>query len=169
MGGRNKLWFSVGDTLVYPGYGVGVVQSIEERHLGGTARLFCVLSFKESENESKVMIPVDNVGEVRLRPLSGAKGVKEALDYLAEGTCEIIPSWRDRFALHGELLSKGDLMSVVRVLKALYALNAKKPLSFREKKMYQKAMLLISSEVCEVMKASRPQVETDILTRLAKS
>lgn len=146
-----------------------MVQNIEERHLGGgAARLFCVLSFKESENESKVMIPVDNVGEVRLRPLSSAKGVKEALEYLAEGPCEIVPSWRDRFALHGELLSKGDLRSVVQVLKALYVLNAKKPLSFREKKMYQKAMLLITSEVCEVMKASRAQVETDILARLSK-
>ena len=169
MGGRDKLWFAVGDTLVYPGYGVGVVQNIEERHIGDTKRLFCVLSFKESENESKVMIPVDNVGEVRLRPLSDARGVNEALEYLAAGPCEIIPSWRDRFALHGDLLSKGDLMSVVRVLKALYVLNAKKPLSFREKKMYQKAMLLITSEVCEVMKAPRLQVEADILSRLSKA
>jgi len=169
MGAKNKGWFSVGDTLVYPGYGVGVVQNIEERTLGGGARLFCVLSFKETENESKVMIPLDNVHEVRLRPLSDARCVHDVLAYLSNGEPEIVPSWRDRFAMHGDMLAAGDLMSVVRVLKALFVLNSKKPLSFREKKMYQKAMLLITSEVCEVLKAPRQKIEADILARLSKN
>jgi CarD family transcriptional regulator len=169
MGGRDRVWFSVGDTLVYPGYGVGVVQNIEERTIGEAPRLFCVLSFKETENESKVMIPMDNVHEVRLRPLSDSRRVQEALAFLSNGEPEIVPSWRDRFAMHGDMLAAGDLMSVVKVLKALYILNAKKPLSFREKKMYQKAMLLITSEVCEVLKSPRQQVEADILSRLSKN
>jgi len=169
MGTKVKVWFSVGDILVYPGYGVGVVQNIEERTLGETSRLFCVLSFKETENESKVMIPIDNVHEVRLRRLSDTRCVQEALGYLSNGDPEIVPSWRERFAMHGDLLAAGDLMSVVRVLKALYIVNSKKPLSFREKKMYQKAMLLITSEVCEVLKAPRQEVEADILSRLAKN
>lgn len=169
MGGKNKAWVSVGDTLVYPGYGVGVVQKIEERALGEVTRLFCVLSFKETENESTVMIPIDNVNEVRLRRLSDSRCVQEALSYLSNGKPEIVPSWRDRFAQHGDMLAAGDLMSVVRVLKALYIVNSKKPLSFREKKMYQKAMLLITSEVCEVLKAPRQQIEADILARLSKN
>ncbi len=167
MAGTRKLWFKVGDTIVYPGYGVGLVQDIRERQMGDTQRVFCVLLFKDSTGESKVLIPLDNIEEVGLRPLSTKRRVEEALAYLGEGEPEILPSWKDRFAQHGSMLASGDLMSVVRVLKALWILNNKKPLSFREKKMYQKALGLIVAEACEVKVTSRETMEQEILRRLS--
>ncbi len=161
------LWFGIGDTLVYPGYGVGVVESIQERAVGEKTRTFCVLLFKGGESESKVMIPVDNVKEVRLRRPAKKDAVKKALDYLSNGEPEILPSWRDRFQSHGDKLAQGDLASVAEVLKALHVLNDKKPLSFREKKMYQKALLLLTAEACEVLGQSREDLEASVLDRLA--
>ncbi len=163
------LWFEIGDTLVYPGYGVGVVESIQERTVGEKARMFCVLLFKGSESESKVMIPIDNVKEVRLRRPAKKEGVKKAMDFLKKGEPEILPSWRDRFQSHGDKLAQGDLASVAEVLKALHTLNDKKPLSFREKKMYQKALLLLTAEACEVLNKSREDLEVDVLKLLASS
>ena len=60
-------------------------------------------------------------------------------------------------------------MSIARVLKALWVLNAKKPLSFREKKMYQKALLLLASEVGMVLSKPRAEAEAKILERLEKA
>jgi CarD family transcriptional regulator len=163
-----KLWFKIGDTLVYPGYGVGKVQELQERIVNEITRTYCVITFSEAGNESKVMIPLDNIQGVGLRALSSKKAVKEALDFLSGGQPEILLSWKDRFAAHGELLSSGDLMSIARVLKALWLLNVKKPLSFREKKMYQKALLLLASEVGVVLARSRVEAEAQIIDRLTK-
>jgi len=164
-----KPLFSEGDVLVYPGYGVGQVVGFQERVLGTTKRVFCVIAFREAGNESKVMIPVDNIAGVGLRAISSPKRVKEALAFLSSGQPDILASWKDRFSAHGDLLSTGDLMSVATVLKALYMLNTKKPLSFREKKMYQKALLLMGSEVGMVLNKPRADVEVDLLARLASA
>jgi CarD family transcriptional regulator len=167
MAAEAKVWFAVGDTLVYPGYGVGQVQEIQERTMDGRTRVFCVLLVREADSESKVMIPMDNVQEVRLRRPSTPKEAEEALAYLSGIPAEIVPSWRERFSAHGEMLARGDLASIARVLKALYVLNSRKPLSFREKKMYQKALLLLSAEVGHALSRPRPQMEAEVLERLA--
>lgn len=165
--GKKKLWFSVGDRVVYPGYGVGLVEGFQERMLGGEPRSFCTLLVKENETESRVMIPLDNVDEVGLRALATKKDATEALNFLSEGTPPILNSWRERFAAHGEMLAKGDLPSVAMVLKALYTINAKKPLSFREKKMYQKALSLLTAEVGGALGKSRQAIEAEAMERLA--
>lgn len=169
MAKSKEPWFAKGDMIVYPGYGVGRVEGIQERVLSEGKRLFCVLAFEEAGNESKVMIPLDNISGVGLRPLSSKKCVQEALDFLSSGQPAILTSWKERFTAHGDLLRSGDLQSVASVLKALFILNAKKPLSFREKKMYQKALLLMASEVGVVVSQPRSKVEIDLLERLASS
>ncbi len=168
MTGTQKMKFDVGDSIIYPGYGVGQVLELQERVLDNSAKTFLVLSFKEAENESKVMIPLANVQGVGLRPPSPRKEVKRSMDFLAEGAPDILPSWKDRFNAHSALLAQGGLFSVAQVLKALWILNRKKPLSFREKKMYQKALLLMSSEVALVLGRKREATELQILDLLSK-
>ena len=58
---------------------------------------------------------------------------------------------------------------MAQVLKALWILNNKKPLSFREKKMYQKALLLLASEVAEARSLPRQEAELVILDSLKKA
>jgi CarD family transcriptional regulator len=169
MGKCSESWFHEKDRVVYPGYGVGTVTGLEERSLGGAERTFVVLSFDDAENISIVRIPLDNVSGVGLRPVSSPKEVAEALSFVDSGDPDIIPSWKERFALHGELLADGKLLSVARVLKALWILNNKKPLSFREKKMYQKALLLLASEVAEAKSHSRVETEQAILATLSRA
>ena len=161
--------FAVGDSVVYPGYGVGRVIGTEERTFNDTSRTFLVISFKETENESKVMIPVSNVGDVGLRAPSLKKEAKKAMELLSDGSLETPQGWKDRFAAHGTMMAQGDLLSVAQVLKALWILNRKKPLSFREKKMYQKALLLMSSEVALILDKTRETTEAQILQKLAKT
>lgn len=174
MAVAQKLKFSVGDSIVYPGYGVGQVTELQERALSdGQKQTFLVLAFKETENESKVMVPLSNLQRMGLRAPSPRKVVKEALAYLGAGSSDIVASWKERFSQHSDLLRwdtenqrGGELADVVRVLKALYILNKKKPLSFREKKMYQKALLLTTSEVALVLGKSRDEMEAQVLKLL---
>jgi len=169
MAKKKKLWFSEGDNVVYPGYGVGTVHGFEELNLGGTVRSFCVLLVNEGGNESRVRIPLDNVDEVRLRKLSTKKEVQKAMQYLDDGDPEVPGTWRGRFAAHGELLSEGSLESVAHVLKALHVLDKKSPLSFREKKMYQKALQLFATEAGKTLDKPKEEVEETIIKVLEKT
>lgn len=169
MGKCAEYWFREKDRVVYPGYGVGTVTGLEDRTLGEVSRTFVVLSFDDAENVSIVRIPLDNVAGVGLRPVSSPEEVAAALAFVASGDPEIVPSWKERFALHGELLADGKLLSVARVLKALWILNNKKPLSFREKKMYQKALHLLASEVAEANSLPRLESEQSILGTLSRA
>ena len=91
------------------------------------------------------------------------------MELLSDGSLETPQGWKDRFAAHGTMMAQGDLLSVAQVLKALWILNRKKPLSFREKKMYQKALLLMSSEVALILDKTRETTEAQILQKLAKT
>ena len=161
-----KLKFSVGDSIVYPGYGVGQVTELQERVFNGETQTFLVLSFKEAENESKVMVPLGNLQGVGLRTPSARKEAKAVLSFLESGGPDILASWKERFNEHSKMMAAGDLLSVAKVLKALYILNKKKPLSFREKKMYQKALLLTASEAALVLKRGRDEMEAQVLKLL---
>lgn len=163
-----KSWIRTKQVVVYPGYGVGTVLGFEERTLNQVQKTLVVLSFGEGDGGSIVRIPMDNLGEVRLRPLSPPKAVKEAMANLKAGDAEVLSSWKDRFTQHVQLLSSGDLLSVSRVLKTLWTLNNRKPLSFREKKMYQKALLLLTTEVAWIQGGAREKVEETVLAALRK-
>lgn len=162
-------WYHEKDRVVYPGYGVGTISGFESRAMGGVERTFVVISFDDAENVSIVRIPMDNVEGVGLRRISDPAQVKEAMDWVDSGEPEIIPSWKERFADHGKKLAEGKLLSVAQVLKALWILNNKKPLSFREKKMYQKALLLLTSEVAEAKSLPRTEAEKVILASLSQA
>lgn len=166
MTAAQKLRFSVGDSIVYPGYGVGQVTELQERVFNGNKQTYLVLSFKETENESKVMVPLANLEGVGLRDPSARKEVKEVLAFLEAGDPAIEASWKQRFQEHSDMMKAGGLLAVAKVLKALYILNKKKPLSFREKKMYQKALLLTTSEAALVLGKSRDDMEAQVLKLL---
>lgn len=159
----------MGDAIVYPGYGVGQVIDLQERVLSTGPQTFLVLSFREAENESKVMVPLSNLAGVGLRSPSPRKVVKQSLEYLGGGASDIVASWKDRFNNHSTMLAQGDILSVAQVLKTLYILNRKKPLSFREKKMYQKALLLMTSEAALVLGKRREETEAQVLDLLSKA
>jgi len=166
MGTKIGAIFSIGDKVVYPGYGVGQVNSIEERDMSGRKENFLVLQFSDAENVSKVMIPQSSIPGVGLRQPSSQKVVKEAFEFLRNGVPEAFATWKDRFTAHTAMVALGDLMSVAKVLKSLYMQNLKKPLSFREKKMYQRCLLLMSSEAALVRNQLRQKVEADIQAAL---
>lgn len=166
MGRKSGNHFSVGDRVVYPGYGVGEVSSIEEKNLGGRKQHFLVLAFTDTENVSRVMIPHTSIEEIGLRLPSSPKIVGHAFDFLKNGVPEAFTTWKDRFTAHTTMVAKGDLISIAKVLKALYVQNKRKPLSFREKKMYQRCILLMSSETALVKKLTREKMEAAMMAAL---
>jgi CarD family transcriptional regulator len=159
--------FHIGDKVVYPNHGVGVIEQISSRTFGETVEKFYLLKIKASS--LKVMVPFHNVNNVGLRRVVKNGEIQKILEFLTDGDCANSADWKDRFKENSEKMRTGSLLEVAAVLKSLLTLNQSKPLSFREKKMLERARYLLVSELSMAKNLEEPAVE-DMLTRaLSKS
>jgi CarD family transcriptional regulator len=138
------LNFHIGDKVVYPNHGVGVIEQVGSRSIGATIERFYLLNIKASS--LKVMVPCQNAGSVGLRRVVRNGEIQKVLDYLSVGENGGNGDWKDRFKENSDKMRTGSLLEVAGVLKSLIALHAAKPLSFREKKMLERARYLLVSQ-----------------------
>ncbi|MBS1851348.1 MAG: CarD family transcriptional regulator [Acidobacteria bacterium] len=158
--------FHIGDKVVYPNHGVGVIEQISSRTIGSTVEKFYLLKIKA--NSLKVMVPFQNVGSVGLRRVVKNGEIQKILDFLVDGECENTADWKDRYRENSERMRTGSLLEVAAVLKGLLILNRAKPLSFREKKMLERARYLLVSELSMAKNCEDVEVEELLSNALAK-
>jgi len=159
--------FHIGDKVVYPNHGVGVIEQISSRTIGQTVEKFYLLKIKASS--LKVMVPFHSVGTVGLRRVVRNGEIQKIVDFLEDGACDNNADWKYRFKENSDRMRTGSLLEVAAVLKGLLLLNQSKPLSFREKKMLERARYLLVSELAMARNCEEPHIE-DLLTKaLSKS
>lgn len=159
--------FSKGDKVIYPNHGVGIVEDIRERKIADADQEFYHLRIVA--NDTMVMVPVGNSENVGLRKILAKKEVQELYDYLSNGDVETYSNWKGRYKENAEKMRSGHLYEVADVLKSLVYLSERKTLSYREKRMYEKAKFLIISEVAMVEGRREDKVEGDIEEALEES
>ena len=160
--------FHIGDKVVYPNHGVGVVEQIGSRTIGSSIQKFYTLKIQSSS--LKVEIPFSNVAAVGLRRLIRSNDIIKILNYLTDGECDIPNNdWKYRFKENSDKMRTGSLIEVAVVMKSLLLLNQTKPLSFREKKMLERARYLLVSEMAMAKNVDELEIETLITRALAKS
>jgi CarD family transcriptional regulator len=113
------------------------------------------------------MVPLSSCEEIGIRKLIGNGAVKEIFDYLKNGAVEVTMNWKGRYKEHTGLMKSGTVLNMVAVLKSLYYLSLSKPLSFREKKMMEKAKELVVSEIAMASSMSTTQIERKITSTLS--
>ena len=96
----SDLNFHIGDKVVYPNHGVGVIEQISSRSIGATIEKFYLLNIKASS--LKVMVPCANVGSVGLRRVVRNGEIQKILDYLTDGDIGSNGDWKDRFKENSE-------------------------------------------------------------------
>jgi len=158
--------FHIGDKVVYPNHGVGVIEQISSRSVGTTVERFYLLNIKASS--LRVMVPCQNAGSVGLRRVVKNGEIQKVLDLLSISGNGTNGDWKDRFKENSERMRTGSLLEVAGVLKNLIALHQAKPLSFREKKMLERARYLLVSELAMARNCEESKVEELLTTTLAK-
>ena len=153
----SSLSFQVGDKVVYPNHGVGIIEQISSRTIGPSVEKFYMLRIKASS--LKVMVPFQNVESVGLRRVVRNGEVQKILDYLTDGKCDSQADWKYRYKENCDKMRTGSLLEVAVVLKSLLQLNQSKPLSFREKKMLERARYLLVSELAMARNCDECEIE----------
>jgi CarD family transcriptional regulator len=159
--------FQIGDKVVYPNHGVGIIEQISSRLIGSNVERFYLLKIKASS--LKVMIPFNNVGNVGLRRVVKNGEVQKIIDFLGTGDIDSNADWKDRFKENSDKMRTGTLLETAVVLKSLLWLNQTKPLSFREKKMLDRARYLLVSELAMARNMDEESMEDLLSKALSKS
>ena len=153
--------FKVGDRVVYPMHGVGIVDAIENKVIMEKEIMYYVLSF--SVDEMCVMIPVDNAANVGLRPVSSPETCFEIIDYL---NGEIKPGETSAYKLFKQNLEKlktGDISEVAKVIRILKAKYYQSGLSSGEKRMLVQALTILTSEIALSIDLTPEEVKDKIV------
>jgi CarD family transcriptional regulator len=164
---NNDRVFHIGDKVVYPNHGVGIIEQISSRSMGATVEKFYLL--KIAASSLKVMVPFSNVGNVGMRPVVRNGEVERIVDYLSSGECISAADWKDRFKENSDRMRTGSLADVAAVLKSLLILGQAKSLSFREKKMLERARYLLVSEIAISRNCDESLIEQALAKALIKS
>ena len=138
--------FKVGEKVVYPAHGVGVIESLQMRNVSGTQKKFYMLRIVDSE--MTIMIPTENVQTVGLRRIIGRDMVTKVYKILREKKVEVDQqTWNRRYREYTEKIKTGSVLEIAKVLRDLFVLKADKELSFGERKMLDTARNLLVKEL----------------------
>jgi CarD family transcriptional regulator len=151
--------FEIGDKVIYPNHGLGVIERIETKTIMGTTCGFYQLRMA---GETTVFVPVDNVDGVGLRRAITDQEVDRLFTLLGDGNIDSHQNWKGRFKDNSDRMRTGSIYDVVEVLKSLTFLAKSKSLSFREKRMLDRAKFLVVSEITEVMNEKGTEVEVKV-------
>ncbi len=137
--------FQIGDKIVYPMHGAGIIVDIEEQKILGETHKYYILEMPI--NNMKVMLPVNNAEAIGIRRIVDEAEADKAIKHFNE--CEDVSTdnWNQRYRENIERIKSGDLLEVAAVAKALLLRDRRKSLSNAERKMLSNAKGILISEL----------------------
>lgn len=137
--------FTIGDKILYPMHGAGVIQEIEDRDILGETRQYYIMRLPF--DDMSVMIPVDNSMDIGIRPVITASEVDMVFFVLRGETSQMSCNWNKRQRENMDKLKSGDIMEVAEVVRNLIRADRLKKLSTGEKKLLANAKQILESEL----------------------
>jgi len=137
--------FKLGDKVVYPMHGAGVIETVEQKEVLGVVKSYFIL--KMPIGEMKLMIPVDNVNNIGLRDIINMEAVENVYVILKQNAEINDSNWNKRFRDNMIKMKTGDIFEVAQVVRDLTYRDREKGLSTGEKKMLVSAKQMLVSEI----------------------
>ena len=157
--------FQIGDKVVHPMHGAGIVDSVVQKKVNGVMREYYVL--KLPVRAMVVMVPTENCEEIGVRPIVDREQADRVLAAIPDIQVEMTQNWNRRYRENMERIKSGDLFEVARVVKGLMLRDVQKGLSTGERKMLHSAKQILISEIVMCQSSSYEDVEACIDHALA--
>jgi CarD family transcriptional regulator len=156
----------IGDKIIYPNQGLGVIEAIRKEAHDGES--FEMIHLRIIANNTLVQISTSTATEIGIRRPISESSIKKIFGFMRNGSVDVSMDWKGRYKEHVNLMKSGSLFEVATVMKSLYYLSLIKPLSFREKKMMEKAKELIVCEISEAADVPCSKIEHKLLDSLSR-
>jgi len=156
--------FNIGERVVYPMHGAGVIESIEEREILGARRKYYIM--KMPIGDMQVMIPLDQMDDIGIRKVINSEEIENVLDVLTSDTTKMHQNWNRRYRANMDLIKSGDIYEIAEVVRNLTLMDKAKGLSTGERKMLSNARQILLSEVVLVAEISEQEASNLIETAI---
>ena len=150
--------YSIGDKVVYPMHGAGVIEAIEEKEILGVKQKYYVM--KMPFGDMKVMIPMANCDEIGIRDIINSTEADKVLNAFNDLELDFNNNWNKRYRENMLKIKSGDIYEVARVVKALMGRDKEKGLSTGERKMLTNAKRILVSELVLAKNARQEDIES---------
>ena len=137
--------YHIGDKIVYPLHGAGVIEGIEEKDVLGKTQNYYIL--KIPYNNMKLMVPTDNCDAVGIRDIIDKKAANDVINDMKNFSVDLSVSWNKRQRENLTMLKSGDIYEVAHVVKGLMVKEKEKGLSGNEKKTLISSKQILISEL----------------------
>ncbi|WP_022927591.1 CarD family transcriptional regulator [Patulibacter americanus] len=149
--------FQVGDNVVYPHHGAGVVKSRAPRKVLGEERDY--LKIRILHNDMTVHVPCDQANAVGLRRVIDEETVRKVLDVLEGPVTDMPKNWNRRFKHNREKIKTGNIYELAEVVRNLATRENEKGLSTGEKQMFTRTKKVLASELMYALEKTEDEAE----------
>ncbi|HOK62886.1 MAG TPA: CarD family transcriptional regulator [Soehngenia sp.] len=149
--------FRIGDKIVYPMHGAGVIEDLEIKEVLGERREYFIL--RMPIGDMKVMVPVENIEEVGVRDIITEEEVRDVFEILKDKKSKMPDNWNRRYRSNLDLIKTGDINQIAEVVRNLSLLDKEKGLSTGERKMLNDAKKILYSELVLASNLSVAEIE----------
>lgn len=157
--------FNIGDKIVYPMHGAGVIIAIEEKEILGKKRKYYIM--KMPMGDMKVMVPIDNIEDIGIREVIDHDEIDQVLAVLGDDKTKMPQNWNRRYRANMDKIKSGDIYEIAGVVRNLIIRDREKGLSTGERKMLNNAKQMLVSEI--VLAKNIEQVEAeDLIENIVK-
>ena len=164
MATRKRTEYKVKQQIVYPSQGVGVITEIFEKEFNGEKSLYYKIYIEVSD--MVVMVPVNHANDLGIRAIVEAKEAKKALNILGEDFEPITSDWKLRYQMNLDLLKKGTIADIAKIVRCLYNRSKIKELPIQERKLYDSARKLLIDEISIALGKDEKEVEGMVHAKL---
>ena len=158
--------FNIGDKIVYPMHGAGVIDSIEEKDILGEKQSYYILKMP---GEVKVMVPVNKAEQVGVRNIIDKSSADKVFSVLSQDETEMEKNWNKRYRDNMDKLKSGDIYEIADVVRNLSFKQKEKGLSTGEKKMLVNAKQILVSELVLAEQSNKDEMEELVDTKINNS
>ncbi len=153
--------FNIGDKVVYPMHGAGIIEGIEEKEILGEKRKYYIM--RMPIGDMKVMVPVDNVGDVGIREIIDSLDMDRVITILKGSKTNMPQNWNRRYRINMDKIKSGDIFEIAAVVRNLTMRDLEKGLSTGERKMLSSAKQMLISEMVLVTGSELEEAEKAII------
>ncbi len=153
--------YKIGDSVVYPMHGAGIIEDIEIKEVLGKEQSYYVV--RMPIGDMKVMVPMDNAAGVGMRDVIDRAEAEKVLCAFRTVETDVIQNWNKRFRENMVRIKSGDIFEVAAVVKSLMLRDREKGLSTGERKMLSNAKQILISEIVVATGNSHEVIENRLI------
>ncbi len=150
--------FQIGDNIVYPMHGAGIIKAIEEKEISGEKQQYYVI--KMLNGNMQVMIPTGKILNSRIRPVTDLIALKQITHIFQHGESDRLLPWKQRYKVNTDKIKTGKIQECAEVVRDLMRMKKEKTLNTSEKKMLDNAHHFLIGELGLIKGITENQIKS---------